>query len=132
LKEKLKQFLAEELSYEVIDYGANIFDENDDYPDFIRPVAEAVSIDNQSLGIILGGSGQGEAIVANRIPGVRAIVYYGGPTEIITLSREHNDANILSLGARFINDEDAKLVVKLWIDTEFSNLQRHKRRITKI
>ena len=132
LKEQLKKFLAEELDYEVTDFGAEVFDESDDYPDFIVPVAKAVANEKGSLGIILGGSGQGEAMVANRERGIRAAVYYGGPIEIITLSREHNDANILSLGARFLGVDNAKEVVKLWIETEFSCNQRHKRRIEKI
>jgi ribose 5-phosphate isomerase B len=132
LKEQLKNFLTKEFNYEVVDFGANRFDENDDYPDFIRPVAQAVANDVESLGIILGGSGQGEAIVANREKGVRAIVYYGGLREIIKLSREHNDANILSLGARFLSIDEAKEVVKLWLETKFSAKERHKRRIRKI
>jgi len=132
LKEQLKKFLAEELDYEVTDFGAEVFDESDDYPDFIVPVAKAVANEKGSLGIILGGSGQGEAMVANRERGIRAAVYYGGPIEIITLSREHNDANILSLGARFLGVDNAKEAVKLWIETEFSCNQRHKRRIEKI
>jgi ribose 5-phosphate isomerase B len=69
---------------------------------------------------------------ANRIKGIRAVVFYGGPEEIIKLSREHNEANILSLGARFLDDEEAKSAVKLWLETPFSNEERHKRRIKKI
>jgi len=132
LKEKLKQFLIEGLGHDVVDFGADSFNENDDYPDFIVPVAKAVVDDIGSFGIILGGSGQGEAMSANREQGVRAAVYYGGPKKIITLSREHNDANILSLGARFLSEDDAKDAVKLWLETQFSGKDRHKRRIEKI
>lgn len=132
LKEKLKVFISSELGLEVDDLGAEVFDVNDDYPDLIRPVAEAVSKNRESLGIILGGSGQGEAIVANRISNARAVVYYGGSEEIIKLSREHNNANILSLGARFLSVEDAKSAVQLWIETKFSGEERHERRIQKI
>jgi len=132
LKEKLVLFLKEELGHDVVDLGAEMFDVQDDYPDFIRPVAQAVASDKESVGIILGGSGQGEAMVANRVHGVRATVYYGGPTEIITLSRAHNDANVLSLGARFISSEEAQEVVSLWLKTSFSGDERHMRRIDKI
>ncbi|XLQ19896.1 MAG: RpiB/LacA/LacB family sugar-phosphate isomerase [Candidatus Moraniibacteriota bacterium] len=131
LKEQLKIFLTEELNFEVVDFGADSFDKNDDYPDFIKPVAEVVA-DSENLGIILGGSGQGEAIVANRTSGIRCAVYYGGPKEIITLSKEHNNANVLSLGARFLSIEDAKDSVKLWLETKFSEEERHVRRIAKI
>lgn len=131
LKEKLKKYL-EELGYDVEDKGAFELNDQDDYPDFIRPVARAVSKNSESRGIILGGSGQGEAMVANRIKGIRAAVYYGGTKEIVILSREHNNANILSLGARFITDEEAKSVVKLWLETEFKGEERHQRRIDKI
>lgn len=131
LKEKLKVFLAN-LNINTIDKGAFTFDENDDYPDFIIPVAEAVARDDNSLGIILGGSGQGEQISANKIDGIRAVEYYGGNTEIVRLGREHNNANILSLGARFINEEEAKEAVKLFLETPFSYKESHMRRINKI
>jgi len=131
LKGKLKPFL-EEIGYEVEDMGAFELNQEDDYPDFIKPVARAVSENVGSLGIILGGSGQGEAMQANRFKGVRAAVFYGGDSEIIKLSKEHNNANILSLGARFLNEEEAKEAVKLWLGTPFSEDERHKRRIKKI
>ncbi|MEW5907732.1 MAG: RpiB/LacA/LacB family sugar-phosphate isomerase [Patescibacteria group bacterium] len=132
LKEKLRKYLKE-LKYQVNDLGNALYEEQDDYPDFIFPVARAVARDpNQCRGIILGGSGQGEAIVANRIKGVRAIVLYHYDKDIIHLSREHNDANVLSVGARFISEGDAKKAVKLWLETPFSGKERHKRRIKKI
>ena len=136
LKEQLKLFLQEELNFKVEDCGAFEFDEFDDYPDFIFPVAEKVSQDwnggIENFGIIFGGSGQGEAMVANRVQNVRAAVYYGGSEEIIKLSREHNNANILSLGARFVSFEEVKKVVQLWLDTKFSGDERHQRRIEKM
>lgn len=132
LKEALKNYVAE-MGHEVEDKGAFSLNLEDDYPDFIRPVAEAVAADPENTrGIVLGGSGQGEAMVASRYKGVRAAVYYGGEREIIKLSREHNNANILSLGARFISAEEAKEAVKLWLDTPFSGEARHIRRIEKI
>jgi ribose 5-phosphate isomerase B len=131
LKEKLKSFLSD-VGYEPIDLGNTVLDEDDDYPDFIAPVADAVSKDQESRGIILGYSGQGEAILANRFSGVRAIVYYGGPEEIIKLSREHNNANILSLGVGFLDEGLAKDMVEKWLDTSFTGDERHERRINKI
>ena len=130
LKKKLKTFLAS-LAYEVEDKGAFKFDKDDDYPDFVKYVAEAVSIDSESKGIILGGSGQGEAMCANRIKGVRACEFYGGDLEVVKVSREHNNANILSLGAKFISEAEAQKVVKIFFETKFSGDERHVRRINK-
>ncbi len=131
LKEKLKIYIKE-LGCEVEDKGTFLPDNNDDYPDFIVPVAKSVTEDKNSLGIVLGGSGQGEQISANKIDGVRAIEYYGGNLEIIKLGREHNNANILSLGARFINEEEAKEAVKIFVEVPFTEDERHIRRINKI
>ena len=131
LKETLVSFLRE-LGHDVEDLGAHTFEALDDYPDFIRPVAEAVARDTEARGIILGGSGQGEAMCANRVKGVRAAVYYGGAVDIVVLSREHNNANILSLGARFIEEDEAKEVVRVWLDTPFGGEEKHARRIAKL
>lgn len=131
LKESLVKFLRAE-GHEVGDMGAHTFQALDDYPDFIRPVALAVAVDSSARGIILGGSGQGEAMCANRVKGARAAVYYGGAVDIVILSREHNDANILSLGARFIEEEEAKEVVRVWLATPFSGEEKHARRIKKL
>ncbi len=132
LKEKLKEFVGG-LRYEIKDFGALEEDPEDDYPNFIRQAAEAVSKNpSKDKAIILGGSGQGEAIVANRFSGVRTAVFYGGPMDIIKLSREHNDANILSLGASFIDEATAQEAVRLWLETPFSGEERHMRRIHEI
>ncbi len=132
LKNKLVPFI-EGLGHDVVDFGASVYDEDDDYPDFISKVSAEVSKDEDSnRGIVLGGSGQGEAIVANRTRGVRAVVYYGGNTEIVRLGRNHNNANILSLGARFISDEEAQSAVRIFLETAFSGDERHVRRIKKI
>ena len=130
LKEKVKLYLSD-LNYEVIDHGAYEYDALDDYPDFIFPCARAVAADSSSRGIILGGSGQGEAMAANRIKGVRAAVFYNGPKEIIKLSREHNNANILSLGARFMSEEEIYKIIELWLEEPFEG-GRHERRIAKL
>ncbi|PJA33420.1 MAG: ribose-5-phosphate isomerase [Candidatus Zambryskibacteria bacterium CG_4_9_14_3_um_filter_40_16] len=137
-KEKIIEYLREN-GYEVVDKGAHEYDEEDDYPDFAIPVAREVSKNPQnSLGIILGGSGQGEAIVANRFSHVRAAVFYGNAYSLtnnvsnLHFTREHNDANVLCLGSRFITDEEAVQAVQTWINTSFSNGERHKRRIIKI
>lgn len=133
---ELKKVLASHLElmgHEVTDKGAFTLDPADDYPDFISLVAEGVAEENSgAMGIVLGGSGTGEAIEANRLFGIRAAVYYGGPEEIVKLAREHNDANILSLGARFISEDEAKKVVDLFLETKFSGDERHKRRILKL
>lgn len=131
LKEKLKAYLTE-LGHEVEDKGAFELNPTDDYPDFIKQAAIAVNQDPLSLGIVLGGSGEGEQISANKIEGIRAAGYYGGNLEIVKLAREHNDANILSLGARFLSEAEAKQAVKLFIETAFSNDERHIQRINKI
>ena len=115
----------------MIDHGAYEYDALDDYPDFIFPCANAVSNDPESKGIILGGSGQGDAMAANRVKGVRAAVFYNGPDEIIKLSRQHNNANILSLGARFMSEEEMYKVIELWLSTDFE-FGRHQRRIEKL
>ena len=131
LKKQLIQYLQVK-DFEVEDCGAYELDEADDYPDFIKPVAEAVSRDKEVKGIIIGKSGQGEAMGANRTKGVRAMVWYGGNMEALRLSREHNDSNVLSLGAGFIRDEEAFEAVKLWLETPFSAAERHIRRIKKL
>ena len=140
LKAELMPFLRD-LGYEVKDFGAHEFNAEDDYPDFIIPLAREVSASGgKQKGIIIGGSGQGEAICANRFFHVRAVVFNGQyrpddgrhiPHEIIT-SREHNDANILSLGARFLSEQDAKDAVEVWLATKFTSDERHERRLKKI
>jgi ribose 5-phosphate isomerase B len=130
LKDKIKQYLIE-LGHNVIDHGAYEYDALDDYPDFIFPCAKAVAEDSRTRGIILGGSGQGEAMAANRIKGVRAAVFYNGPKEIIELSRQHNNANILSLGARFMSEEEIYRIIEIWFNTDFEE-GRHQRRIDKL
>jgi ribose 5-phosphate isomerase B len=131
LKEKLRVYLSS-LGYEVEDKGAFSLNPNDDYPDFIKPVAISVVNDKNSFGVILGGSGEGEQMVANKVEGVRAAEYYGGDLEIVRLAREHNDANILSLGARFLKEDEAKSAVKIFLETPFSREVRHERRINKM
>ncbi|MEK7147937.1 MAG: RpiB/LacA/LacB family sugar-phosphate isomerase [Patescibacteria group bacterium] len=130
LKGKLIPFLKD-LGHEVEDKGAFEYNKDDDYPDFIKPIAEAVSNDKNTKGIVIGNSGQGEAICANRIKGVRAAVYYGGNLEVIKLSREHNDANVLSLGAGFLGEESFE-AIKMWLETPFSGEERHVRRLAKL
>jgi ribose 5-phosphate isomerase B len=132
LKEKIKAYLKKK-EFKVVDCGAFSLDKADDYPVFIKKAAKIVSKDPFKVkAIIFGKSGQGEAIVANRFQKVRAAVYYGGPLKVIKLSREHNDSNVLSLGAGFLNFEEAKKAVKLWLATPFSKEQRHQRRIKQI
>jgi len=132
MKEKIKLFLGS-LGYNIEDEGAYTYNPDDDYPDFILKVAKAVAGDPENnRGIILGGSGQGEAMVANRVKSVRAAVYYARNLNMIEVTREHNDANILALGARFLEEDDALAAVKYWLETSFKNEERHLRRIKKI
>lgn len=140
LKKDLVAFLSEQ-GHDVSDVGAHEYNEGDDYPDFIIPVAKEVAKDpDQTWGIVIGGSGQGEAIAANRISGVRAVVFNGQynpqngrsvPQEI-RLAREHNNANVLSLGARFLTPLEAREAVSEWLETEFPAEMRHVRRLKKI
>ena len=130
LKESIKKFLLES-NYEVKDFGAFTCESTDDYPDFINPAAKFISENDNIMGIIFGGSGQGEAMAANRFKGVRAAVFYDGPDEIIDLSRLHNNANILSLGSRFITSERAIELIKQWLSVEFEG-GRHQERIAKL
>src|SRR5690349_21100897 len=115
LKQKLIEFVKS-LNYEAIDLGPATPNPDDDYPIIIERAAMEISKDGDRA-IILGRSGQGEAMVANRFPNVRSVVFYGGPEEIIKLARAHNDSNILSLGAAFLSEEEGKGAVKLWLET---------------
>ena len=143
----LKVFL-ESLGHEIVDYGPTGLNMEDDYPDYIFPAAKAIAIGDCNMGVILGGSGQGEAMAANRVKGVRAAVFYGpvvakaavdaegntsdDPYEIVKLSRQHNDANVLSLSGRFLSVEEMQTAVKIWLETPFGGLERHLRRIKKL
>lgn len=148
--EQLKELAVflKSLGHEVENFGPKSLDPEDDYPDFIVPAARAVAAGECDRGVILGGSAQGEAIAANKHKGIRCTVFYGpatprkvvdaagrtshNPLEIVQLSREHNDSNMLSLAARFVAVSDMKNVIKLWLETPFSKDERHKRRIDKI
>lgn len=128
LKEALKDFVMQELGHTVEDVGAFVLLDGDDFPVYMREAAKRVALDPTARAIILGGSGQGEAMCANREKGVRAAVYYGGALDIIKRSREHNDANVLSLGARFLDLPAAKEAVKLWLETDVSTDPKYTRR----
>lgn len=148
LKETIRGNLLK-MGYNVKDCGAFEFNKDDDYPDFISKAARGVSEDPEnSRGIVLGGSGQCEMVLANKFKNVRCALFYCActpiraaditgrmstdPYEMIRLTREHNDANMLSLGARFITDDEAIKVVKLWLEAPFPADERHIRRINKI
>jgi len=146
LKEEIATYIAS-LGYDVIDLGATTYDALDDYPDFILPCAHKVRDTPGSKGIILGGSGQGEAMAANKVEGIRAAVFYGeayfshnslvedeedtNGFSMIALVREHNNANILSLGARFLSLPVAREAIQIFLETDFKGDARHVRRIQK-
>ncbi|MBP9782672.1 MAG: RpiB/LacA/LacB family sugar-phosphate isomerase [Candidatus Pacebacteria bacterium] len=135
LKEKIKIYLEELGGHEVYDCGALTLEPGDDYPEYIARAAEKVQFDalhEPAMAVVFGGSGVGEAIVANRFRHVRAVVYAGGPLDVIKLSREHNDANVLSLGARFVTEAEAKQAVDLFFATPFSHAERHADRVIQI
>lgn len=127
LKEKIKKYLLE-LEHEYEDFGTNSND-SVDYPDFASKVAESVARKECDRGILICGAGIGMSMVANKVPGVRAALCCD--TEMARLSREHNDANVLTFGARLINENTAKEIIRVWLTTEFSG-GRHSRRVNKI
>ncbi|HZE86891.1 MAG TPA: RpiB/LacA/LacB family sugar-phosphate isomerase [Methylomirabilota bacterium] len=147
IKEKVKTFLIGK-GFTVEDCGAYTFDKDDDYPDFVGKAAEGVSHDPASFGIVFGGSGQGEAIVANKYKNVRCSLFYAPciPTqaidvtgkvsvdrfEMLRLTRVHNDANVLSLGVRFLQEEELMQAITVFLETPFNKEERHARRIEKI
>ena len=128
-KEEIKKYLLEK-GIQVEDIGASSLNPEDDYPDFIIPVASKVASNSGSLGIILGRSGNGEAIAANKVKGIRAALCLN--EEMAKKAKEHNNANILSLGGDYISVEEAKKVVQAFLDTPFPGDERHVRRIKKI
>lgn len=146
----LKNALIEHLTtlgYAVEDMGAHTFDREDDYPDTVTLLARRVADEVGARGVIVGGSGQGEAMCANRVPGVRAAVFYGPMRvtealeieggrsqdgfDLVRLARRHNDANVLSIGARFVSGEEAEEAVHMFLETPFSDSPRHARRLAK-
>ncbi len=132
LKEHIKKFLIDN-KYIVEDCGAYTYEKTDDYPDFVAKAARFVAknfLTDSSKGIVFGKSGAGECIVANKINGVRAVLAVND--ENVQLSRLHNDANVLSLGSALVSNEKACELVKLFLETPFSEEERHKRRIEKI
>ncbi len=146
-KSQIYTYLVD-LGYDVVDMGPHEYNTEDDYPDFIKPLAISVAQESDSIGIIFGGSGQGEAIVANRVPRIRCAVFYGPQKaaasvdatgrmsddayEVVRLERLHNDANLLSIGVRFVTIDETKEAVQLFLETPFSEEERHVRRINKI
>ncbi len=135
------QVILENQGHECINFGPKEYDEADDYPDFIFPAARAVASGECKFGIIMGSSGQGEAMVANRVKGARCALYYGSATapgaidaegntavdeyEILRLSREHNNANMLSIAARFLSPTEIEHAVNVWLESPFTGVERH-------
>lgn len=128
LKQKLAVELAR-LGYEAVDVGPKTLDPADDFPDYARPVAEAVSTGAARRGILTCGTGLGMSFVANRFPHVRAALVWS--PEVAELARRHNDANVLVLPARFVSEEESMQILHTWLDTAFEG-GRHARRVAKI
>ena len=126
VKQAFARRLAE-LGHEVVDHGPAQYDAVDDYPPFVLRAAEGVAGDPGSLGVVLGGSGNGEAIAANKVDGVRCALAWSVPTA--QLGREHNDANVLSVGARMHDEATALQILEAFLDTPYSGDERHTRRI---
>jgi ribose 5-phosphate isomerase B len=129
LKGRLIEWLTS-AGHEPIDCGPKAYDPEDDYPVYILRAAEGVAGDPGSLGIVIGGSGNGEQIAANKVRGIRAAVAW--TVETAQLARQHNDANILSLGARMYSDDDSLEFTKMFVQTPFSGVERHARRLAEI
>lgn len=129
LKNLLKMHL-ENRHHQVVDHGAVDFDPLDDYPAFCIAAAQAVAAEPNSLGIVIGGSGNGEQIAANKVIGVRAALAWN--KETAQLARQHNNANVMGIGARMHSEQEAIEIVEAFIATDFSNDQRHLRRIDQL
>jgi len=127
---ELKNHLVEHLKtagHDIVDHGPAVYDAVDDYPPYCLRTAAAVVADPGSLGIVIGGSGNGEQIAANKVKGVRAALAWS--TETAQLGREHNDANVISIGARMHSEQDATAFVDIFLTTDYSGEERHTRRI---
>ncbi len=129
LKGELVTFLQGE-GYDVVDHGPDYYDDQDDYPVAVLRTAQAVSGDVGALGVVLGGSGNGEQMAANKVRGIRAALAY--TPELARLARQHNNAQVVSIGARFTSLEDAKAIALTFMTTHFSEDPRHQRRLEMV
>lgn len=145
--DEIKAYIAG-LGHELVDYGPRELNMDDDYPELITPAAQAVANGECEVGIVMGGSGQGEAMAANRVKGVRCTLFYGpvfakqpvdaegnesaNPYEILRLSRQHNHANMLSLSSRFLSLDEMKTAISVWLETPHSDEERHVRRVGQL
>jgi ribose 5-phosphate isomerase B len=132
-KEKLKNWLNSQ-KYPVEDLGPKTYDSKDDYPDYTFPLAEKVSKNKNSKGIVIAGSGIGEVIAANKVKNIRAVLFHSSNNlkKFLETSRIHDDTNVLCFGSRFVTLDQAKKGIKIWLNTKFKNETRHKRRLGKI
>jgi ribose 5-phosphate isomerase B len=131
LKEKVKEWLTQE-GFDVKDFGPFLYDKNDDYPNFTFPLSEAVARSKEGRGIVIAGSGIGECIAANKVRGIRAVLYHAPSRKLIETSRVHDDANVICLGSRFLSEREVKAGIKMFLKTKFPGEKRHKRRLGKI
>ena len=129
-KNEIRDWLRKK-GFEIRDFGPYVYNKDDDYPDFVVPMVRAMKKNKDARGIIIAGSGEGEAIAANRFKGIRAVVYHGKNLGIVKTTREHNDANVLCLGSRFVKQDEMKKAIDVFLKTKFK-AGRHKRRLEKI
>jgi len=129
LKQKLKPWLSK--NFKIEDIGPHEYNKLDDYPDFVIPMGKKVAKDKNSRGIIIAGSGQGEAIATNKIKGIKAGLYHGGSPKIVNTGRVHDNTNILCMGSRFVTEKEAKRAINIFLKTKFAG-GRHARRLKKV
>lgn len=130
-KEKVKNYLTKK-KFDVVDFGAYSYDEYDDYPDFLHPVAQALSQNPRERAVIFGGSGMGESILLNKYSDIRCGVWHGGDRSIIANYREHDDINAIAIASRYVNEDILYGIIDVFLNTDFIREEKYIRRLKKI